>query len=145
MRTMLIVPDPIAVPTLLSVALNLAPTTSAPVSSLMASHARAQHMPWPTEAVIRSGLLFRMNGSMTGVGDLGRIAVGKLVAAHLYRMRACAADVVKSRTSRSASSNRRGTTNTHITTQRSGARTTPRWLWTSTSTLIQTMIRWHGH
>ncbi|WOO81462.1 Mediator of RNA polymerase II transcription subunit 4 [Vanrija pseudolonga] len=63
--------DPVGVPVLLAHAHALARTTSAPVSSLLAPVERAQAAPWPNEAAMRQGLLFQLEGSMSGVGDVG--------------------------------------------------------------------------
>lgn len=38
------------------------------MSSLLTPIDRAAYMPWPTEAAMRMGLLFQMQGSMSGVG-----------------------------------------------------------------------------
>ncbi|TXT13710.1 hypothetical protein VHUM_01077 [Vanrija humicola] len=71
--------DPVGVPVLLAHAHALARTTSAPVSSLLAPVERAQAAPWPSEAAMRQGLLFQLEGSMSGVGDVGVVGEGKQV------------------------------------------------------------------
>ncbi|KAL1411149.1 hypothetical protein Q8F55_002099 [Vanrija albida] len=63
--------DPVGVPVLLAHAHALARTTSAPVSSLLAPVERAHAAPWPNETAMRQGLLFQLEGSMSGVGDVG--------------------------------------------------------------------------
>lgn len=68
--------DPISSSTLLSTAQNLSSHSSAPISVLMAPQDKAQYMPWPTEGAMRSGILFMMGGSMSGVGDIGKIGDG---------------------------------------------------------------------
>ena len=70
--------DPIPVRPLLAHAQALARTSSAPVSSLLAPVDRVGAEPWPNEVNMRMGLLFRLEGSMGGVGDVGVIGDGKL-------------------------------------------------------------------
>ncbi|EKD04791.1 hypothetical protein A1Q2_00902 [Trichosporon asahii var. asahii CBS 8904] len=63
--------DPVSVDQLIAHAHALAKTTSAPVSSLLAPVDKAAATPWPNEAAMRQGLLFQLEGSMSGVGDVG--------------------------------------------------------------------------
>ncbi|RSH95027.1 hypothetical protein EHS25_000113 [Saitozyma podzolica] len=65
--------DPLPVKPLLAHAQALATHSSAPVSSLLTPLDRANALPWPTEAAMRQGLLFALQGSMSGVGDVGKI------------------------------------------------------------------------
>ncbi|KAK4687688.1 mediator of RNA polymerase II transcription subunit 4, partial [Tremellales sp. Uapishka_1] len=65
--------DPINVSRLVSHAIALSKTTSAPVSSLLLERERAQSTPWPGEAEMRMGSLFILQGSMSGVGDVGKL------------------------------------------------------------------------
>jgi hypothetical protein len=44
----------------------------------MAPQDKSQYMPWPTEGAMRSGILFMMGGSMSGVGDIGKLGDGTL-------------------------------------------------------------------
>ncbi|KAK8844058.1 hypothetical protein IAR55_006852 [Kwoniella newhampshirensis] len=62
---------PIPAKTLLSHAQALARHSSAPVSSLLAPIDKAQCTPWPTEMNMRQGLLFQLEGSMSGMGEKG--------------------------------------------------------------------------
>jgi mediator of RNA polymerase II transcription subunit 4 len=38
---------------------------------------KAQYQPWPTENAMRQGLLFQMEGSMSGTGQTGQIGDGQ--------------------------------------------------------------------
>jgi mediator of RNA polymerase II transcription subunit 4 len=80
--------DPIHVPKLLAHAHALAKHSSAPISSLLTPIDRQQYQPWPTENAMRQGLLFQMEGSMSGVGQTGQVGDGMSLP-HLYR---CIAD-----------------------------------------------------
>jgi len=68
--------DPIQVPKLLAHAHALAKHSSAPISSLLTPIDRQQYQPWPTENAMRQGLLFQMEGSMSGVGQTGQVGDG---------------------------------------------------------------------
>lgn len=70
-------PDPVSVDQLIAHAHALAKTTSAPVSSLLAPVDKAAATPWPNEAAMRQGLLFQLEGSMSGVGDVGVVGDGE--------------------------------------------------------------------
>jgi mediator of RNA polymerase II transcription subunit 4 len=80
--------DPIHVPKLLAHAHALAKHSSAPISSLLTPIDRQQYQPWPTENAMRQGLLFQMEGSMSGVGQTGQVGDGMFLP-YLYR---CIAD-----------------------------------------------------
>jgi mediator of RNA polymerase II transcription subunit 4 len=69
--------DPIDIASLLSHAHGLARHSSAPVSSLLTPIDKAQYQPWPTEGAMRQGLLFQMEGSMSGIGQTGQIGDGQ--------------------------------------------------------------------
>jgi mediator of RNA polymerase II transcription subunit 4 len=69
-------PDPIHIPSSLSHAHALAKHSSAPISSLLTPIDKAQYQPWPTENAMRQGLLFQMEGSMSGIGQTGQIGDG---------------------------------------------------------------------
>jgi len=69
--------DPIHVPNLLAHAHALARHSSAPVSSLLTPIDKAQYQPWPTENAMRQGLLFQMEGSMSGIGQTGQVGDGQ--------------------------------------------------------------------
>ena len=75
-NTIVLMVDPIHVPKLLAHAHALAKHSSAPISSLLTPIDRAQYMPWPTENAMRQGLLFQMEGSMSGVGQTGQVGDG---------------------------------------------------------------------
>jgi mediator of RNA polymerase II transcription subunit 4 len=77
--------DPIKIPTLLAHAHALAKHSSAPLSSLLTSIDKAQYQPWPTENAMRQGLLFQMEGSMSGVGQTGEIGDGTSLSYISYR------------------------------------------------------------
>lgn len=68
---------PANVPILLAHAHALSRTTSAPVSSLLAPVDKAQATPWPNEMNMRQGLLFQLEGSMSGMGSTGVVGTGK--------------------------------------------------------------------
>ncbi|TYJ57659.1 hypothetical protein B9479_001512 [Cryptococcus floricola] len=63
--------EPILAKTLLAHAQALGKHSSAPVSTLLAPVDRAQYTPWPTEMNMRMGLLFQLEGSMSGMGETG--------------------------------------------------------------------------
>ncbi|RXK36781.1 hypothetical protein M231_05942 [Tremella mesenterica] len=65
--------NPLNIPNLLAHAQALSKTSSAPISSLLTPSDKAQYPPWPTEAAMRMGLLFQLQGSMTQ-GQTGEIA-----------------------------------------------------------------------
>lgn len=69
--------DPVSVDQLIAHAHALAKTTSAPVSSLLAPVDKAAATPWPNEAAMRQGLLFQLEGSMSGIGDVGVVGDGE--------------------------------------------------------------------
>jgi hypothetical protein len=69
--------EPLSSSTVLAMAQNLSLHSSAPLSALLPPQDKAQYMPWPTEAAMRAGILFMMGGSMSGVGDLGKIGDGE--------------------------------------------------------------------
>ncbi|WWD21288.1 hypothetical protein CI109_105772 [Kwoniella shandongensis] len=71
---------PIHVKTLLSHAQALSRHSSAPVSSLLAPVDKAQYTPWPTEMSMRQGLLFQLEGSMSGMGEKGVVGDETAVA-----------------------------------------------------------------
>ena len=75
-NTIVLMVEAIHVPRLLAHAHALAKHSSAPISSLLAPIDRAQYMPWPTENAMRQGLLFQMEGSMSGVGQTGQVGDG---------------------------------------------------------------------
>jgi hypothetical protein len=83
----LTLPDPLPVKPLLAHAQALATHSSAPVSSLLTPLDRANALPWPTEAAMRQGLLFALQGSMSGVGDVGKIGDGELACTLTRRRR----------------------------------------------------------
>ncbi|KAL7420996.1 hypothetical protein Q5752_003880 [Cryptotrichosporon argae] len=64
---------PAPVTALLAHAHALAATTSAPPAPTIADAARAPAAPWPSEAAMRTGLLFALEGSMSGTGDVGQV------------------------------------------------------------------------
>ena len=72
--------DPVQVPKLLAHAHALAKHSSAPISSLLTPIDRQQYQPWPTENAMRQGLLFQMEGSMSGVGQTGQVGDGMSLA-----------------------------------------------------------------
>ena len=72
----MLIADPIHVPKLLAHAHALAKHSSAPISSLLTPIDRQQYQPWPTENAMRQGLLFQMEGSMSGVGQTGQVGDG---------------------------------------------------------------------
>lgn len=76
--------DPIHVPKLLAHAHALAKHSSAPISSLLTPIDRQQYQPWPTENAMRQGLLFQMEGSMSGVGQTGQVGDGMFYPNLLY-------------------------------------------------------------
>lgn len=47
------------------------------MSSLLAPVDKAAATPWPNEAAMRQGLLFQLEGSMSGVGDVGVVGDGE--------------------------------------------------------------------
>ncbi|ODO06121.1 hypothetical protein L198_01353 [Cryptococcus wingfieldii CBS 7118] len=65
--------EPILAKTLLAHAQALGKHSSAPVSTLLAPVDRAQYTPWPTEMNMRMGLLFQLEGSMSGMGETGMV------------------------------------------------------------------------
>lgn len=64
---------------LMAHAQSLSKHSSAPVSSLLAPVDKAQYAPWPTEMSMRMGLLFQLEGSMSGMGERGVVGEGKSV------------------------------------------------------------------
>ncbi|WVQ81396.1 hypothetical protein IAT38_003520 [Cryptococcus sp. DSM 104549] len=73
--------DPVRAKPLLAHAQALARHSSAPVSGLLAHVDRAQHVPWPTEMSMRMGLLFQLEGSMSGMGEKGVVGDEQQVTA----------------------------------------------------------------
>ncbi|KAL0247756.1 hypothetical protein I308_103834 [Cryptococcus tetragattii IND107] len=63
--------EPVPAKTLMAHAQSLSKHSSAPVSSLLAPVDKAQYAPWPTEMSMRMGLLFQLEGSMSGMGERG--------------------------------------------------------------------------
>lgn len=98
-------------------------------------------MPWPTEATMRAGILFRTNGSMSGVGDLGRIGDGKSIEpAMICNQRASQLMCVQSRISQSASLSLHMRSTMSTPMSRSGEHTIQIGSWTSILTLIRMKI-----
>ncbi|WVO15407.1 hypothetical protein L204_103065 [Cryptococcus depauperatus] len=65
--------EPISVKTLMAHARSLAKHSSAPVSNLILPVDKDQYVPWPSENVMRMGLLFKLSGSMSGAGQFGNV------------------------------------------------------------------------
>lgn len=86
-------PDPVSVDQLIAHAHALARTTSAPVSSLLAPVDKAAATPWPNEAAMRQGLLFQLEGSMSGVGDVGVVGDGEYTTSDSSVLSVSGADI----------------------------------------------------
>jgi mediator of RNA polymerase II transcription subunit 4 len=77
LKSHLTVAEPLAIPPLIAHAIALSRTTSAPTSQHVPPSEKGMYAPWPTEVGMRTGLLFQMSGSMSGVGDTGVIGDGE--------------------------------------------------------------------